>query len=105
MLEHSIVFAIVAAATSYAAWKLMPRTLRATLARKLVHLVASGGSLAPERRASLETRLAGGGGCSGCDTCKGCGSGNPATDATQPAGIRVAPAARIIEPEDSTETR
>lgn len=80
MIEHGVVFAIVAVATGYAVWKLMPRVLRQRLAAALVQAATGRGRMSHERTAHWQRRLAGGD-CGVCESCGGCASKSTASSA------------------------
>ena len=87
MIEHAIVFIVVAVASGYAVWRLMPRTLRARSAATLVRLAQRRAGLSREQAARIERRIAVNE-CSACDSCGGCGSSRP--DSAGRAGIKAA---------------
>jgi type II secretory pathway pseudopilin PulG len=97
MIEQAIVFVIVAAAATYAAWKLMPRSLRTRLAEAVVRLAQQRGGLSHERAATLQRRLAAGG-CGPCDGCGGCGPRTPAAAQTDVAPVHFADATSLRRP-------
>jgi hypothetical protein len=74
MLQQVAVFAIVALASVYAVWKLMPRALRARLAHAMLGWAQRRGRLSGENVAALEQRLTASG-CGSCDSCGNCGTG------------------------------
>ena len=70
-LQSLLVVVIVAGASVYAVWKLMPAAIRRTLAVRAAGLARrSGLSDANVRR--VESKLATGGACGSCDSCKAC---------------------------------
>ena len=70
-IQLLVVAAIVAAASVYAIWKLMPAALRRALAPRAAALAQRlGASDANVRR--VEAKLTTGGACGSCDTCKAC---------------------------------
>ena len=73
-MQGVIVFLIVAAAAGYAAWQLMPQSMRRWLIRPLM-------VIAPSQRARL-ARLEAEAQNSGCSSCKGC-----AADGKGPASL------------------
>jgi len=77
-MQELAVFVIVGLAASYAAWKLMPRTLRARLAHATVGWMQRGGRLSDQDAATLARCLTG----SECGNCKSCGSCGPAEKST-----------------------
>jgi hypothetical protein len=88
MMQELAVFAIVGLAASYAAWKLMPRALRARLAYATAGWAQRRGRLSDTDAAALASRLTG----SGCGDCKSCGSCSSAPkSATLPARIGIGP--------------
>jgi hypothetical protein len=82
-MQDIAVFVIVALAASYAAWKLMPRALRARLAHAAVGWAQRRGRLSDQRAAALARRLT----ASGCGQCDNCGTCSPAPGATAPSGV------------------
>jgi hypothetical protein len=83
-MQQAVVFAIVAVAGLYAAWKLMPRALRVRLTQVGVGWARRRGRLSDDEAAALARRLT----ASGCGSCESCGS-----CATPPA---VAPDASVL---------
>ena len=86
-MQQATVFLIVALAGLYAAWKLMPRALRARLARAGVGWARRRGRLSEDKAAALTRRLT----ASGCGSCDSCGS-----CAGAPAAAPDAPVLRIV---------
>jgi len=70
-MQQAAAFVLVAAAGLYAVWKLMPRALRAHLARAIVGFVRRRGRLSDDAAAVLAQRLTAGG-CGSCDSCGTC---------------------------------
>ena len=71
MTQQLAVYAIVALAALYVAWKLMPRALRARLAGAMVRRARRGGRLSDQAGADLARRLTANG-CGSCDSCGAC---------------------------------
>ena len=72
MLEEFVVFGVVACATAYAIWRLMPGALREALGERCATLAQRAGCAkadpeAARRRATARTGQACGG-CTGCST-------------------------------------
>ena len=87
-MQELAVFVIVGLAAFYAAYKLMPRAMRARLALATAGWAQRRGPLSDHDAAALASRLTG----SGCGDCKCCGSCGPAPkSATLPASIRMGP--------------
>ena len=87
-MQELAAYVIVGLAASYAAWKLMPRALRARLAYATAGWVQRRGRLSDTDAAALVSRLTG----SGCGDCKSCGSCGPAPKFTStPARIALWP--------------
>ena len=76
-MQELVAFAIVGLAAAYAAWKLMPRALRARLAHALAGAARRSGRLSDRDAALLARRLS----ASGCGSCDSCGSCVPRPDA------------------------
>lgn len=86
-IQLLIVAAIVAAASAYAIWKLMPAALRRALAPRAAAFVQRlGASDANARR--VEAKLTTGGACGSCDSCKACAT--PDASASE-GSMRVVP--------------
>ena len=77
MTQLLIVAFVVAAATAYSAWILMPAGA-AALARR-----AARAGVARDRTLALQSRLERAGGCSDCGSCRGCASSPAAPAAAQ----------------------
>jgi hypothetical protein len=93
-MEQAAVFVIVAMAGLYAAWKLMPRALRARLTRAGVGWARRRGRLSDDEAAALARRLSASG-CGSCDSCGSCASAPPvAPDASV---LRIVPAGSQTE--------
>jgi alkylhydroperoxidase family enzyme len=71
MLQVFLVVLIVAVASLYAGWALLPASLRRAGAAWLATGARRGG-LASARAERLQTRLSSGGGCSSCSSCQAC---------------------------------
>jgi len=72
MTQEAVVFAIVALAAAYAAWRLMPRVLRGRLAHAMAGFARRRGRLSDRDAAALARRLTASG-CGSCDSCGPCG--------------------------------
>jgi hypothetical protein len=85
MLQQLIVFAIVASAALYAAWKWAPATLRIRTVNRLAHHLGVVGLSAPAgwlRQKSSNDASCGDGGCSSCGSCGSTDSANVAAKVT-----------------------
>ena len=83
MIEHAIVFVIVAVATAYAAWRVLPGGVRQGLAGSLARWMQRHGQWSAAER--LQMHLTGKA-CGACDSCGGCNdAGTPAEHATSNA--------------------
>jgi hypothetical protein len=71
MTQYVVIGAAVLWALLYSGWSLMPAGWRRSLARRLGGWAARS-RLGRERARSLESTLLRTGGCSACDSCKGC---------------------------------
>ncbi len=71
MLQHAIVFSIVAAAALYAAWRWLPVSARAALVSRIVLLGGRAG-LSTEQAERLQRRASSQAGCGECGPCKAC---------------------------------
>ena len=72
-MQEFAVFVIVGLAAGHAAWKLMPRALRARLAYATAGWAQRRGRLSDDDAAALASRLTGSG-CGDCKSCGACGS-------------------------------
>jgi len=95
-MQQAAVFVIVAVAGLYAAWKLMPRALRARLAQGIVRWGRRRGRLSDEEATVLARRLT----ASGCGSCDSCG-----TCATAPGVTPDASVLRFVPDESHPERR
>ena len=80
MVQNFAVFAIVAAAAVYAAWRWMPAAWRKGAARRLAAGSQRAGLMDAQQAEHLAATLAKTSGCGACDSCGGCGapaSGTP----------------------------
>ncbi len=82
MTQLLIVAFVVAAATAYSAWILMPASWRRAGAAALARRAARAG-VARDRTLALQSRLERAGGCSDCGSCRGCASSPAAPAAAQ----------------------
>ena len=80
MLQGSIVAMIVAFATIYASIKFMPGAWRRMVAARAASLVARWG-LSEGYARRVEAKLASGGACGSCETCKACATPDQERDA------------------------
>jgi len=71
-MQEIAALVIVAFAATYAAWKLMPRALRARLAQATVVWARRRGRLSDDQAVALSRRLTASG-CGSCDSCRTCG--------------------------------
>ena len=71
LVQHLLVFAIVAAAVAYATLKFMPAAWRRTVATRVASVAAQAGLSEIDAR-RVEAKLATGGACGSCDSCKAC---------------------------------
>jgi len=98
LVQGILVFAIVAAAASYATLKFMPAAWRRTFATRVASLAAHAGlSEADARR--VEAKLSTGGACGSCDSCKACATPKTEGDGTtlvaaSPSNYRTIPIRR-----------
>lgn len=79
-LQLLLVGGIVAGASLYAGWKLMPAAIRRALAARGAALARRLG-LSDANARRVESKLATGGACGSCDSCKACAT--PAADAVR----------------------
>ena len=92
MLQQLIVFAIVASAALYAAWKWAPTTLRIRAVNRLAHHLGVVGLSAPAgwlRQKSNNDASCGDGGCSSCGSCGSADAANLGADTAAPSAPQV----------------
>jgi hypothetical protein len=101
MLQQLIVFAIVAAAAVYAAWKWAPATLRIRAVNRLAHHLGALGLRALAgwlRQQSNNDAACGDGGCSSCGACGSADSVNTAAKLAGSASVNAsATAPQVIK--------
>jgi hypothetical protein len=76
-MQGVIVAVIVVLAACYATWTLMPRSVRARLASRVVGFARARGRLSDDEAIALSRRIIGGG-CGNCDSRGSCSRKEPA---------------------------
>ena len=78
MVQHLVVFVIVAVAAAYAAWRWMPAAWRRGAARRLAAGSQRAGLVDAQRAERMAASLGKTAGCGACDSCDGCAAAGPA---------------------------